>query len=117
MFISILLTGILLLQSLSVDWVDDTHYDFGEISYGIPVIYDFPFKNTGTEALIIDNVRASCGCTAIEWTQEPVLPDSMGYITVDYDAKDRGYFQKKIKVYFKGIRGAEKLTIEGEVID
>ncbi len=117
MFIAIFFAGFFLLSSFSVDWINDTNHDFGEIPYGESVVYEFPFKNRGTEVLVIDNVRSSCGCTATEWSQEAIAPDSTGVIKVDYDAKDIGYFYKKIKVYFKGIRKPEKLTIEGDIVE
>lgn len=114
LFLSI---SLLIFSSLAVEWTNDTHHDFGDVIYGQSVVYEFPFKNVGTEPLVIDNVRASCGCTATEWPQEPIPPDSTSVITVDYDAKDKGYFYKKVKVFFQGIRKAEKLTIEGDVIE
>ncbi len=109
--------SLFLLPGLAVDWPNDTHHDFGEVPYGKSIKYQFPFKNTGDEPLVIDNVRASCGCTLTDWPQDPIFPDSTGVITIDYDAKDKGYFYKKIKVYFQGIRKAEKLTIEGDIVE
>ncbi len=117
MYLKILTFTWLLFQSYAVDWQQGTHHDFQEIPFGKSIKYEFSFKNIGTEPLVIDNVRASCGCTATSWAQDPIPPDSTSVIKVDYDAKDKGYFYKKIKVYFKGIRKAEKLTVEGEVVE
>jgi hypothetical protein len=111
------LLSFLVLPELAVEWTNDTHYDFGDLPYGKAVQYEFPFKNVGDEALVIDNVRASCGCTLTDWPQDPIAPDSTGVILVDYDAKDKAYFYKKIKVYFQGIRKAEILTIEGDIVE
>lgn len=113
----LLTISLFVLPELSMNWTNDTHHDFGDIPYGKAVKYQFQFKNTGDEPLVIDNVRSSCGCTLTDWPQDPVLPDSTGIILVDYDAKDKGYFYKKIKVYFQGLRKAEKLTIEGDIVE
>ena len=37
-------------------------HDFGTILHGGDGTYEFVFKNGGTDPLIINNVRSSCGC-------------------------------------------------------
>lgn len=98
-----------------VSWQTATTHDFGDIRHGEPVRVDFHFRNEGPDSLYIDNVRTSCGCTVPEWRDQPVPPDSIGTISVEYDAADSGYFEKRIKVYFNGYRRAERLLIEGYV--
>ena len=98
-----------------VIWESPMEYDFGDINYKKPVQYDFVFKNISGEDLIIDNVRTTCGCTVPDWKETPIAPDSIGHIKVRFDARNLGYFRKKIKVYFDGQRKAEKLYIEGYV--
>jgi hypothetical protein len=60
----LVLLSFIVLPTLAVEWTNDTHYDFGDLPYGKAVQYEFPFKNVGDEALVIDNVRASCGMYA-----------------------------------------------------
>lgn len=43
-------------------------YDFGFILEGEKVNTTFEFENNGNEALELENVRPSCGCTS------PILP-------------------------------------------
>ena len=94
----------------AVEWIDLTTYDFGDILKGTPVEANFRFRNTGDEALIIDNVRPSCGCTTPDWPHVVIRgPTRIG-------AGTPGPFQKLIKVYFKGQRRAEKLYVEGYVV-
>ena len=38
-------------------------HDFGKVEQGKPVTFEFVFKNTGTEPVIITDATASCGCT------------------------------------------------------
>lgn len=109
----LLLAALAALSGHSLAWLSEQSHDFGDIKQHEPVTHDFVFRNTGTEPLIIDNVRASCGCTAPEWSAAPVPPDSTGTIQLEYDARDAGYFRKSVKVYFRGIRKAERLYIEG----
>ncbi len=94
-----------------VEWVDGKKHDLGEILHGQPIDYDFKFVNRTGEDLYVDNVRPACGCTIPQWSQEAVPPDSIGYIRIHYDAKDNGEIRKSIKVFFRGIRRADKLTL------
>lgn len=113
-----LFTGIILLFSppnAPVVWQEDEIYDFGDITKGDTVTIIFSFLNTGEDSLYIDNVRTACGCTSPDWADVLVPPDSLGHVSIEYDAEDIGYFSKWIKVYFNGYRKAEKLYIEGYV--
>ncbi len=99
-----------------VAWEGPTELDLGKIALHQTQQLEFRFKNISPSPLIIDNVRTSCGCTVADWDSTPIAPDSTGVIKVEYDARDPGYFYKKIKVYFNGQRKAEVLSIEGETI-
>jgi len=103
-------------REIEIEWLEDTTYDFGDIPKGTPVSAAFHFRNTGEEFLLIDNVRASCGCTSPDWPRGIIQPDSTATIRVLYSAGTPGPFQKLIKVYFKGQRRAEKLYVEGFVV-
>ncbi|MFO8087172.1 MAG: DUF1573 domain-containing protein [Bacteroidales bacterium] len=60
----------------------------------------FNFTNTGDKPLMIKAVKPSCGCTASDWTKEPVKPNESGFITAVYNTKGRpGKFNSAITVY------------------
>ncbi|NET38628.1 MAG: DUF1573 domain-containing protein [Cyanothece sp. SIO1E1] len=99
-----------------VEWLSPKTHDFGEIRHNSEITHHFTFKNTSGTPFVIDNVRTSCGCTAADWQESPILPDSTAKIEVIYDAHDLGYFRKYVKVFVSGQRKAEKLYLEGEVI-
>jgi len=93
-------------------------YDFGTFreSEGI-VIHDFTFTNTGKAPLIINDVRASCGCTTPKWTREPVLPGKTGTIQVSFNPKSRpGSFNKTIQVSSNADVPSVTLAVQGVVI-
>jgi len=98
-----------------VEWLTPDTHDFGDVLQNEAVVHEFRFRNTTGAPLVIDNVRAGCGCTTSEWAERPVAPDSTGVIRVEYDAFNKGYFRKYVKVYFNGYRGAHKLWVEGFV--
>jgi Protein of unknown function (DUF1573) len=89
-------------------------YDFGKIPQGRPATYVFEITNTGKEALKIDNVQASCGCTTPVWSKDPVAPGSTTKITVGYNSYAEGYFEKTINVQYNGSQ-SKVLTLKGTV--
>lgn len=80
---------------------DNTEFDFGNNPQGKPVTHEFKFTNTGTEPLILESVKASCGCTTPEWTKEPVMPGQVGTIKAQYNMAREGSFRKSITVLTK----------------
>ena len=99
----------------NIEWLTPLEHDFGDIAQREPVEFSFEFKNISEDSMLIDNVRTTCGCTTPDWTWEPIAPDSTSSIRVIYDAKKKGYFKKKVKVYFSNQRKATVLKVTGFV--
>jgi len=97
---------------------EETH-DFGNLKEGIEASFDFVFTNTGKEPLLIQDCKASCGCTTPDWSKAPVLPGQKGKITVKYDTKGRpGSFNKSIFIA-SNAKSTEKryeIIITGNVV-
>lgn len=92
-------------------------HDFGSFkeSDGVQTT-KFEFTNTGTVPLVLNSVRASCGCTTPTWTREPVAPGKSGNIEVSYNPQGRpGSFTKSITVQSNAETPAVNLTIKGVV--
>lgn len=91
-------------------------HDFGKIpESGGKVTYGFTLTNTGDEELVIYKIRASCGCTAVKYSAEPVHPGKSSVITASYNPKGRpGSFLKTITIATNA--GDVLLRIKGEVI-
>lgn len=89
-------------------------HDFGKIVQGKPVTFDFIITNTGKEALTLNDVHASCGCTTPVWSKEPVAPGATTKINVGFNAMSFGPFEKTITIAYNN--GQSKVvTIKGEV--
>lgn len=91
-------------------------HDFGDIEYEGNGTCEFYYKNTGKEPLVLENVRASCGCTIPEWSKEPLKKGKKAVIKVKYDTKRVGQFQKTITVVSNASNSTEQLTIKGNVL-
>lgn len=97
--------------------VDQLEHNFGTFkeSDGVQTT-TFSFTNNGTTPLIINNVRASCGCTTPKWTREPVAPGGKGEIQVSYNPRNRpGAFNKTVVVSSNAQNSTFILRITGRV--
>jgi hypothetical protein len=61
-------------------------HDFGTITQGDKVNYEFKFKNTGQADLIITDAKGSCGCTVPDYPKTPIKPGGSGKIKVSFDS-------------------------------
>ncbi len=104
-------------QQPSMSW-DKTSHNFGAFKEedGLQSA-TFIFTNTGSTDLYVTNVKASCGCTATDYTKEPVQPGAKGFVKATYDPKNRpGKFNKSITVTANTENPTTLLRIEGEVV-
>lgn len=94
----------------------ETRHNFGAIEEGTQASHDFEFTNVGDEALVITNVRTSCGCTSPFWPREPIQPGETSKITAVYNSKNRaGSFNKTITIESNAVPSLFNLKISGEV--
>lgn len=98
-----------------IEWITDTEYDFGDLEQDVPAETIFTFKNTSDQTITIENVRTTCGCTAPDWSPEPILPGENGTIKIEYDAHKPRYFRKRILVFITEQKKGEKLYVSGYV--
>ncbi len=67
----------------------DTAYNFGTVTDGEKVVYNYRFRNTGKHPLIISSAIASCGCTVPEKPEHPIMPGEEGFLKVVFNSKGR----------------------------
>ena len=97
-----------------IAFVELTH-DFGTIPYGGNGTFEFEFKNTGKEPLVLSDVRSSCGCTTPEWPRVPIKKGEKAKITVKYNTNIIGTFTKSITVTSNAKTQKVELKIKGTV--
>ena len=98
-----------------IEFEKDTH-DYGTIKQNANGVYEFKFKNTGTQPLMISNAKGSCGCTVPEWPREPIAPGESGVIKVKYDTKRVGPFSKSVTLQSNAVNEPTKtIRIKGNV--
>jgi hypothetical protein len=70
---------------------DAVVYDFGKVAAGELVKHTFYFTNTGGQDLVINDVRAACGCTVVgDWARQ-VKPGESGQIPVSFNTASYNY--------------------------
>ncbi|WP_044516583.1 DUF1573 domain-containing protein [Hymenobacter sp. DG25B] len=96
---------------------DKDLHDFSKIAEGTQAVHEFRFKNTGNQPIVINDVRASCGCTTPDWTKTPVLPGKSGMVKAVYNSTGHlGVFNKTVTITSNAATPSKTLTIQGTVL-
>ncbi|TLX73451.1 DUF1573 domain-containing protein [Labilibacter sediminis] len=94
------------------------HHQFGDVKQGETVGCYFTFTNEGEYPLFLFKVKPGCGCTAVNYPKEPVLPKEKGEIEVRFDSKGfSGRQYKVIKVEANIENKIKELVVSANVIN
>lgn len=74
---------------------DKRVFDGGNVIEGEKVEYKFTFTNTGRQDLVIESVKASCGCTATAPKDEVIKSGATSEILATFDSRGRVGKQNK----------------------
>ncbi len=92
-------------------------YDYGTIMQDMEQSNGdtkFVFKNTGTEPLIIEKAKGSCGCTVPDAPlNQPIAPGESSEVKVHYNTSRVGAFNKKVTLTTNA--GTYEIFIKGKV--
>ena len=94
----------------------ETVHDFGKIKQGVPVTYDFAFKNISKQPVVIESATASCGCTTPVKPEKPVAKGKSDVVKAGFNAAAASPFEKTIFVKIAGAQMPLELKIKGEVL-
>ncbi len=94
----------------------ESKYNFGTVDEGKKVKHVYKFTNVGTEPLVIQNAKASCGCTVPTYAKDPIQPGETGEIDVVFDSKGRpGKVSKTVTITANTEPVKTVLFLTGEV--
>lgn len=100
-----------------VEFEKDIH-DFGTLIQGEKATFNFKFKNSGRENLVITQVKSSCGCTVPQYPKEPIKPGEEGVIKVSFDSSGRkGVQSKSVNVVHNGQPNSTIIRIKAMVVE
>lgn len=105
-------------EKTKIKW-NETEHDFGQIKEDKgKVTHKFVFENTGDVALVVYNVKASCGCTTPDWSRKPIEPGQKGFVKATFNPKGRkGNFRKSITVQTNAKSNPSRLYIKGVILE
>ena len=97
---------------------EKSEHDFGKVEEGKGTVSTvFKFKNAGEAPLFIQRAASTCGCTASDYTKEPILPGKEGSVTVTYTTTGRpGIINKSVTIFSNVPDSVYTLKIKGEVL-
>ena len=102
-------------EGAKIEFAKEVH-DYGTLKYGGNGQCTFEFTNTGSEPLIIQNAKGSCGCTVPSWPKEPLAPGMTASITVKYDTKRPGAINKSVTITSNAVNTPVKVVrIKGNI--
>ncbi|MDE3212365.1 MAG: DUF1573 domain-containing protein [Bacteroidota bacterium] len=95
----------------------DSSYNFGTVTDGQKVEYNYRFRNTGNKPLIIGSAMASCGCTVPEKPEAPINPGETGFLKVVFNSTGKqGDVHKTIIVNSNAYPKFPVLQLIGKVV-
>ncbi len=93
-------------------WPNGTELDFGYFeSRGVERFDTLVLRNVTEESFIIENIRSSCGCTAVDWPREPIDPRAEVAIPVAFRCIKAGYVEKHLDVYLSHLDKRERIYV------
>jgi len=96
---------------------DHTDYDFGTIREGDKVSHAYKFKNIGDKPLMINDARASCGCTVASYPKQFIQPGQSEEIVVDFDSHGKeGQQDKRVMIYSNAQESAMSISFKANVL-
>lgn len=81
-----MITAISYSQS-KIEVVGGTNFDFGDMYVGTKTEKKLTIKNKGKDTLVINNVQASCGCTATLLSERLIPAGKSATLNVGFDSK------------------------------
>ncbi len=96
-------------QPLTTIALSESNFDFGKIKKGDKVEHVYEITNTGNNPLVISEVKPGCGCTAPDFTKEPIMPGKKGKITLHFDSTN---FDGNVNKYADVFANVEKAPIK-----
>ena len=93
-------------------------FSFGDIDNIQQVTRDIEFTNTGDKKLIIERVKASCGCTASKVAKKELEPNETSFVTVSFNPRGRrGKQTKKVTLFSNDMEDdAKKISFTANVV-
>ena len=93
-------------------WPGGIEIDFGEIAKRGEEHYDtLLLHNPTQEAFVIENIRQSCGCTAVDWPNTPIEPGQTIPIQIAFRCTKGGYVERHLDIFLSNSREKNRIFV------
>lgn len=90
--------------------------DLGAVCEGEQVAAWFTYKNTGNKPLVIQDIKAGCGCTVPRWNDQPLEAEESEVIKIIFNsAGKKGSQNIRISVFSNARNPKEVLYLKASV--
>lgn len=89
----------------------ESSFSFGDIDNIEPVNHLVEFNNTGDKELVIDQVKAACGCTSSQLEKKNYQPNEAGSVTVTFNPAGRSGMQQKSLTFISNDVASKTKTV------
>ena len=96
--------------------IQKTVVDVGKTAYQQPVTAVFELRNKSHHKLKIEAVKPDCHCTTVTYPQREIDGHETFQITMTYDARQLGHFNKQAAVISNGSKKPVYLCMKGVVL-
>ena len=104
-------------KNLTAVMVEQSVLNLGEIKREQSYRDSIKLMNIGPDTLFIQDIRSSCDCTQVEWTQPSVAPrESVGYPIV-FHPDTSGYFEREIEIWCNVKESPIRILVKGTVVE
>lgn len=94
----------------------EREHNLGRLNEGEKVIAWFDYTNVGNAGLIIQDIKAGCGCTVPEWKDRPLSPGDSAVVKVVFDSRGKHGIQNiPVTIISNSANGNEQLRIFAKV--
>lgn len=96
--------------------VTKTTVDVGKTGFNVPVTATFEVRNKALKHLEVQKVKADCGCINVDYPKKSIGTGDRFTISLTYDARQLGHFQKQVAVYTNASKEPLYLKMKGVVL-
>ena len=90
--------------------------NLGSMSMGEVIRKELSIDNVSSRSIAISSYDASCGCTVLEYSAEPILPKGSRRVAITFDSQGfMGWQFKVLELKIAGAKAQYKIYIEGKI--
>lgn len=88
----------------------------GQMLFKQPTNITIELRNATAQPVCITNVETGCGCTTASYDRTPISPGASTPITITFDAKQLGHFNRMVRVFDTGSDVPTEIQLHGQVV-